>query len=74
MDSWGGNIVDLKFSGATAGALVENEDGTNSLYMWGNDNFGQISYGIDGQIPEEKYYLTPKKIIGDWVILLPYEE
>ncbi len=65
MESWGGKIIDLKFSSTTSGALVENTDGTNSLYLWGNNNLGQISYAIDGTIGE-KYYDVPQKVIGNW--------
>ncbi|BDV03515.1 MAG: hypothetical protein HPPSJP_2360 [Candidatus Hepatoplasma scabrum] len=66
-EDWGGNIIDLSLGDYGSGATVDTDlDGyADTLYMWGNDTFGQIG---DGSIADHKY--IPTKITpqgqSDW--------
>lgn len=59
---WNGNIIDLELNSRTTGITIDSDyDGkADTLYMWGNNNYGQIGNGESGtyQVPITK--ITPQ--------------
>ncbi len=43
-----GSIEKLSLGDSDSGVVVKDGDGNEHLYMWGNDNYGQIGNGING--------------------------
>ncbi len=40
-------IIDVELGGSHSSVILDNEDGTNSLYMWGNNRNGQLGDGTN---------------------------
>ncbi len=54
-------IIDVNLGFQHSSAILDNEDGTNSLYMWGNNSSGQLGDGTY----RDKYIATPIDVDGD---------
>ncbi len=61
-NGWGGNIVDFDAFGFNSGAIVDtnNDNYADTLYMWGNDFYGQLGMGKVG------HKSIPTKVDFDW--------
>ncbi len=51
-------IIDVNLGEYHSSALLDNGDGTQSLYMWGKNNYGQLGMGF----ANSSIVLKPKKI------------
>ncbi len=57
-------IVDISLGGYTSSVLLDNGNGTNSLYLWGQNNAGQVGDGT----AKNKCAPTPIDVDGDGTI------
>lgn len=66
-------LIDLSLGNNNTGALIQNPDGTQELWMWGynNNQFGNDTIE-NANVPT--LIITSKEIVVDWVINLSYNE